>query len=115
MSTSLLENVKMGVNEFYNLPIEEKKKFSQKEGDVEGYGQAFVMSEEQKLDWADMFFMVTLPSHMRKPHLFPKLPLPFRFYFSTPYLIYLFCMFSSMTILTIVLLICKGKKFIPFE
>ncbi|RHN42325.1 putative codeine 3-O-demethylase [Medicago truncatula] len=79
VSTSLMENVKMGVKEFYNLPIEEKRKFSQKEGDVEGYGQAFVMSEEQKLDWADMLFMVTLPSHMRKPHLFPKLPLPFRF------------------------------------
>ncbi|RHN42326.1 putative thebaine 6-O-demethylase [Medicago truncatula] len=78
VSTSLVENVKMGAKEFYNLPIEEKKKFSQKEGDVEGYGQAFVMSEEQKLDWADMFFMITLPSHMRKPHLFPKLPLPFR-------------------------------------
>ncbi|RVX10787.1 Protein SRG1 [Vitis vinifera] len=26
----------------------------------------------------DLFFMVTLPPHLRKPHLFPKLPLPFR-------------------------------------
>jgi isopenicillin N synthase-like dioxygenase len=87
-----VENVKMGAKEFYNLPIEEKMKFSQKEGDVEGYGQAFVMSEEQKLDWADMFFLVTLPPHMRKPHLFPKLPLPFRFSFSTAFL-YLFLKF----------------------
>jgi isopenicillin N synthase-like dioxygenase len=31
-----VENVKMGAKEFYNLPIEEKRKFSQKEGDVEG-------------------------------------------------------------------------------
>ncbi|KAJ1430554.1 Oxoglutarate/iron-dependent dioxygenase [Sesbania bispinosa] len=78
VSTSLLENVKAGAQEFFNLPMEEKKKFGQKEGDVEGYGQAFVVSDEQKLDWADMFFMFTLPPHKRKPHLLPSIPLPFR-------------------------------------
>lgn len=87
-----MENVKIGAKEFYNLPFEEKRKFGQREGEVEGYGQAFVMSEEQKLDWADMFFMVTLPPHLRKPHLFPKLPLPFRFFFSfsTTFFLYYF-------------------------
>ncbi|KAL0011519.1 hypothetical protein SO802_006627 [Lithocarpus litseifolius] len=78
VNTSLLENVKSGIQEFFNLPMEEKKQFSQQTGDVEGFGQAFVVSEEQKLDWADMFYMITLPVHLRKPHLFPKLPLPFR-------------------------------------
>ncbi|KAH7515705.1 hypothetical protein FEM48_Zijuj10G0054800 [Ziziphus jujuba var. spinosa] len=34
--------------------------------------------EEQKLDRNDIFFLVTLPVHTRKPHLFPKLPTPFR-------------------------------------
>lgn len=75
----MLENVKKGAQEFFNLPMEEKKKFGQLEGDVEGYGQAFVVSEEQKLDWADMFFLLTLPPYLRKPHLFPNLPLSFRF------------------------------------
>ncbi|KAK9204326.1 hypothetical protein WN943_014584 [Citrus x changshan-huyou] len=42
---------------------------------MEGFGQAFVISEEQKVDWIDIFFMTTLPIHLRKPHLFPKLPL----------------------------------------
>ncbi|CAL5346265.1 unnamed protein product [Camellia sinensis] len=46
-------------------------------GDVEGFGQAFVVSEEQKLDWGDLFFLTTLPTHLRKPNLFPMLPLPF--------------------------------------
>ncbi|KAK4589392.1 hypothetical protein RGQ29_020104 [Quercus rubra] len=78
VSISLLENVKLGIQEFFNLPMEEKKKFSQQTGDIEGFGQAFVVSEEQKLDWADLFYMITLPVHLRKPHLFPKLPLPFR-------------------------------------
>uniref|UniRef100_A0A2P2J227 SENESCENCE-RELATED GENE 1 family protein n=1 Tax=Rhizophora mucronata TaxID=61149 RepID=A0A2P2J227_RHIMU len=36
------------------------------------------MSEDQKLDWGDLFFMVTQPVDLRKPHLFPKFPLPFR-------------------------------------
>nr|XP_027085925.1 protein SRG1-like isoform X2 [Coffea arabica] len=56
----------------------EKNKYGQEPGDVEGYGQAFVKSEEQKLDWADMLYMITQPEDLRKPHLFPKLPLPLR-------------------------------------
>ncbi|XP_057750631.1 uncharacterized protein LOC130969072 [Arachis stenosperma] len=78
VSDSVVENVKKGVEEFFNLPVEEKRKFGQKEGDVEGYGPAFVVSEEQKLEWADMFFLVTMPPHLRKPHLFPNIPQPFR-------------------------------------
>ncbi|KAH9723509.1 protein SRG1 [Citrus sinensis] len=72
--SAFLEKVKKEVKGFFNLSMEEKKKYWQHPGDVEGFGQAFVVSEEQKLDWADMFSMITLPVHMRKPHLFPKLP-----------------------------------------
>ncbi|KAF4347021.1 hypothetical protein G4B88_011448 [Cannabis sativa] len=78
VSPLLVENVKEMVEEFFNMGIEEKNKFRQQIGDLEGLGQAFVVSEDQKLDWADMFFLVTLPKHLRKPHLLPKLPLPFR-------------------------------------
>lgn len=38
----------------------------------------FVQSEEQKLDWGDMVFILTQPQHMRKPKLFSKQPLPLR-------------------------------------
>lgn len=78
VSSSLVEKLKLEMQNFFNLTIEEKKRFAQEPGDVEGYGQAFVVSEEQKLDWGDMFYMVTLPTHLRKPHLLPNLPLPFR-------------------------------------
>ncbi|KAI3942413.1 hypothetical protein MKX01_009666 [Papaver californicum] len=74
----LVEKVKSEILGFFNLPMDEKKKFWQEEGDLEGFGQSFVQSEDQKLDWGDMFFMQTLPRHMRKPRLFPKLPLPLR-------------------------------------
>ncbi|KAF8008403.1 hypothetical protein BT93_K2169 [Corymbia citriodora subsp. variegata] len=78
VSCSLLEEVKLGIQEFFKLPMEEKRKFWQQEGDLQGFGQAFVVSEEQKLDWGDMFYVVSLPRHLRKPHLFPMLPTPFR-------------------------------------
>ncbi|WCJ32349.1 2-oxoglutarate (2OG) and Fe(II)-dependent oxygenase superfamily protein [Euphorbia peplus] len=78
VSSSLLDQMKNQVQDFFNLPMEEKKKFWQYPGEIEGFGQAFVVSDEQKLDWGDLFFMLTHPVHMRKPHLFPNLPLPFR-------------------------------------
>ncbi|KVI03312.1 protein SRG1-like [Cynara cardunculus var. scolymus] len=78
ISCSLVEKLKEEIQEFFKLPMEEKSKFWQKAGDFEGFGQIFVVSEEQKLDWADLFTLLTLPRHFRKPHLFPNLPLPFR-------------------------------------
>ncbi|XP_071702171.1 protein SRG1-like [Rutidosis leptorrhynchoides] len=78
ISCSLLEKVKKETQEFFKLPMEDKKKFWQTTEDVEGFGQAFVVSEEQKLDWSDIFYLITLPHNIRKPHLFPNLPLPFR-------------------------------------
>ncbi|RZC90082.1 hypothetical protein C5167_044711 [Papaver somniferum] len=72
----LVDKVKSEIESFFNLPMDEKKKFWQVEGDLEGFGQAFVHSEDQKLDWADVFFILTQPQRMRKPKLFVKLPLP---------------------------------------
>ncbi|CDP18687.1 unnamed protein product [Coffea canephora] len=79
VSSSLLEKLKSGVQDFFNLPMAEKNKYGQEPGDVEGYGQAFAKSEEQKFDWADMLYMITQPEDLRKLHLFPKLPLPLRY------------------------------------
>ncbi|KAL3534338.1 hypothetical protein ACH5RR_002799 [Cinchona calisaya] len=78
VSCSLVEKLKSETQKFFNLSMDEKMKFGQQPGDVEGYGQAFVLSDEQKLDWADVFAIFTLPTHLRKPHLLPKLPVPFR-------------------------------------
>jgi len=79
MESSFLNKVKSEVQDFFNLPMEEKKNLWQQPDEIEGFGQVFVVSEEQKLDWADMFFLTMQPVRLRKPHLFPKLPLPFRF------------------------------------
>ncbi|GMJ07550.1 SENESCENCE-RELATED GENE 1, senescence-related gene 1 [Hibiscus trionum] len=78
VSSSLVEKVKMEVQHLFNLPMEEKKKLWQKPDELEGFGQGFVVSEEQKLNWGDLFYMITLPTYLRNPHLFPNLPLAFR-------------------------------------
>ncbi|CAF2246328.1 BnaA08g30850D [Brassica napus] len=78
MEIGFLDKLKTEIQDFSNLPMEEKKKLWQQPNDVEGFGHAFVVSEEQKLDWSDMFLLVMQPVQLRKPHLFPKLPLPFR-------------------------------------
>ncbi|XP_060191256.1 oxoglutarate-dependent flavonoid 7-O-demethylase 1-like [Lycium barbarum] len=78
VSSSLVEKVKKDTQDFFNLPLEEKKKLKQVDGDMDGYGQAFVVCEDQKLDWGDMFFLTTLPPYFRKQHIFSHLPQPFR-------------------------------------
>lgn len=79
VNTSLVEKAKREVEEFFNLPLEEKRKCGQVEGDTDGFGQLFVVSEEQKLDWADVFYLKTRPTNIRSPQLFPKLPEAFRY------------------------------------
>lgn len=70
----LLEEFKREIESFFELPYEEKQKLWQQPENHEGFGQLFVVSEEQKLDWSDMFYITTLPLSLRKADLFEKLP-----------------------------------------
>ncbi|KAK0595411.1 hypothetical protein LWI29_006371 [Acer saccharum] len=79
VSSRLVEKVKIEIEDFFKLPLEEKNKFGPKEGDVEGYMNLFVVSEDKNLNWADRFFFTTSPPHLRKPHIFPNLPPSFRY------------------------------------
>ncbi|KAF8408981.1 hypothetical protein HHK36_005052 [Tetracentron sinense] len=54
VSNSLFDILKSEIQEFFELPLEEKKKLWQQPDDQEGFGQLFVVSEEQKLDWSDI-------------------------------------------------------------
>lgn len=74
----ILEKMKRNIMEFFALPLAEKAALAQEPGGVEGYGQAFVVSEEQTLDWADMFFLVTQPPSYRDLHLWPSRPSTFK-------------------------------------
>ncbi|KAF7025155.1 hypothetical protein CFC21_037383 [Triticum aestivum] len=74
----ILEEMKRNVMEFFALPLAEKAALAQEPGGVEGYGQAFVVSEEQTLDWADMLFLLTQPPSYRDLHLWPSRPSTFK-------------------------------------
>ncbi|XP_042414725.1 2-oxoglutarate-dependent dioxygenase 11-like [Zingiber officinale] len=74
----LIEQLKSDMADYFNLPLEEKKEFAQLPDGLQGYGQAFVVSEDQKLDWADMHFVVTRPVHQRNMRFWPTRPPSFR-------------------------------------
>ncbi|CAM0943413.1 unnamed protein product [Alopecurus aequalis] len=73
-----VEAMKRNVAGFFALPLAEKAALAQEPGGIEGYGQAFVVSEEQRLDWADMFFLLTQPPGYRDLHLWPSRPSTFK-------------------------------------
>ncbi|KAK9120584.1 hypothetical protein Syun_018201 [Stephania yunnanensis] len=64
--------------EFFKQPLEEKKAYAQEPHSMEGYGQAFVQFEDQKLDWGDMYLVRALPVGIRNTKFWPKYPNTFR-------------------------------------
>ncbi|CAK8567161.1 unnamed protein product [Lathyrus sativus] len=109
VNRSLVENVKIDVHEFLNLPVEEKTKFRQIPEDMEGFGQLFVVSENQKLEWADLFFITTLPSYARNPRIFPNIPQPLRDNLET------YCLELKKVCITIIKHMEKALKVEPNE
>ncbi|XP_072963691.1 S-norcoclaurine synthase 1-like [Typha angustifolia] len=74
----LIERMKVDIVEFFMLPLETKNRLAQQPGQLEGYGQLFVVSEEQKLDWADMLYLSGQPVCNRNMKLWQELPVSFR-------------------------------------
>lgn len=64
--------MRAAVSGFFDLPIEEKRRYAMAANDIHGYGQVFVVSEEQKLDWADILHLITLPSHLKNIKYWPR-------------------------------------------
>ncbi|KAL9274562.1 LATERAL BRANCHING OXIDOREDUCTASE 1-like protein [Drosera capensis] len=75
---SMLDSIERAAMDFFNLPLEEKKKYPMEPGTIQGYGQAFVFSEDQKLDWCNMLALGIEPQYMRNPKLWPTNPPKFR-------------------------------------
>jgi len=91
VSCLVVEKMKHETQKFFDLPLEEKKKFEQSSGDTDGFGQLFVVSDEQKLDWADLFYLKTAPTYLRKPIFF-------KLYLSLRYVINIVCAFLYETL-----------------
>ncbi|KAE8711931.1 putative pentatricopeptide repeat-containing protein [Hibiscus syriacus] len=60
---NVLENMEKLAKDFFMLPLHEKQKYPMAPGTVQGYGQAFVFSENQKLDWCNMFALGVEPPY----------------------------------------------------
>ncbi|PIA61549.1 hypothetical protein AQUCO_00300815v1 [Aquilegia coerulea] len=73
----LLQNIEKVATEFFMLPLEEKQRYPMAPGTVQGYGQAFVFSENQKLDWCNMLALGVEPHFIRNPKLWPTNPANF--------------------------------------
>ncbi|KAI3837103.1 hypothetical protein MKX03_031049 [Papaver bracteatum] len=78
ISSLVIDQLKSEVCNLFELPLEEKEKIWQEAGDMEGFGQRFVVSDEQKLDWSDSFYITAQPTKMRKPQLFAGISLLLR-------------------------------------
>ncbi|KAH9608428.1 hypothetical protein KSS87_013204 [Heliosperma pusillum] len=70
----LLESIEKMAMEFFMLPLQEKQKYQMTAGAFQGYGQAFVFSDQQKLDWCNMFALGVNPPFIRNPNLWPTKP-----------------------------------------
>ncbi|KAL6850387.1 hypothetical protein ACP4OV_021014 [Aristida adscensionis] len=75
----VIEDVRRDITEFFKLPLEAKKAHAQlPESGLEGYGQAFVFSDTQKLDWADLLYLMLRPVASRDMRFWPAQPPSFR-------------------------------------
>ncbi|CAA3033527.1 SRG1 [Olea europaea subsp. europaea] len=74
IDVELLNSIEKVAMDFFMMPLEEKQKYPMIPGTVQGYGQAFVFSEDQKLDWCNMFALGLEPHYVRNPKLWPTKP-----------------------------------------
>nr|XP_040254882.1 2-oxoglutarate-dependent dioxygenase 11-like [Aegilops tauschii subsp. strangulata] len=100
--------IEQGIQKFFRLPLEVKNAYAQQPGDLQGYGQAFVVSDDQKLDWADMLALFTQPPQARDMSYWPSQPHTFRMSYyppctSTPEKVLGFSPHSDGSFLTILL------------
>ncbi|CAI0396540.1 unnamed protein product [Linum tenue] len=72
VAEEVILKMKADIQEFFSRPLEEKMEYAQLPNGIEGYGQAFVVSEEQKLDWGDMLYINAQPVNRRNMRLWPS-------------------------------------------
>ncbi|KAK3039962.1 hypothetical protein RJ639_027152, partial [Escallonia herrerae] len=78
ISDSHLDKVREVAKQFYERPVEEKKKYSRAATQAEGYGSDLEVSDKQILDWSDRLVLKVLPEDNRRLDLWPENPDNFR-------------------------------------
>ncbi|KAF3542348.1 hypothetical protein DY000_02002066 [Brassica cretica] len=70
----LMERVRGAWREFFDLPVEMKRKYANSPDTYEGYGSRVGVVKDAKLDWSDYFFLNYLPSSIRNLSMWPSQP-----------------------------------------
>ena len=83
MEPSFLAEAMKATREFFNLPLEEKQKYSNIVDGVKlgmyGYGNDMVVKENQVHDWYDRLNLLVEPESLRTYRLWPTQPPSFRY------------------------------------
>ncbi|GLJ33684.1 hypothetical protein SUGI_0676930 [Cryptomeria japonica] len=75
---SLIDRMRGVANEFFSLSLDEKKMYAPQPGDAQGYGNMFVVDEDQKLDWGDLMALALTPKTLVNLTLWPSTPSDYR-------------------------------------
>ncbi|KAM7480317.1 hypothetical protein LguiA_028530 [Lonicera macranthoides] len=78
ISSSLLDKIRKVAKEFFEQPMDEKKKCAKTVLEFEGYGADPVPEEGQPLDWSDRLMLEVYPKDKRNLKLWPENPSSFR-------------------------------------
>ncbi|EER98258.1 hypothetical protein BDA96_02G091100 [Sorghum bicolor] len=78
IADEIITNIRSDIQSFFQLPLEVKCAYAQVPGSLQGYGQSFVVSEGQKLDWCDRFSIIAQPPQARDMKYWPTQPRTFR-------------------------------------
>lgn len=76
VAREVMQGMKDSAAKFFELPLEEKNKIAMPLDDMQGYGHASVVSEDQVLEWSDRLILAVYPSKYRNPKVWP--PTPFK-------------------------------------
>ena len=75
---SFLDEIRDVTKQFFELPMEEKRKYSREADGIEGYGSDMIISEQQILDWTDRLYLTINPEDRRRLKFWPEHPKAFR-------------------------------------
>ncbi|KAG6625114.1 hypothetical protein CIPAW_16G073700 [Carya illinoinensis] len=65
VASEVLQNTKDVTAEFFYLPLIDKNGYSMPSDDIQGYRDAYVVSEEQTLNWSDALILVIYPTQLK--------------------------------------------------
>ncbi|XP_022960723.1 protein SRG1-like isoform X1 [Cucurbita moschata] len=78
MSAEFLDEIRRLAKQFFDLPMEEKSKYSREEDEIEGYGNDMILSNQQILDWTDRLYLTVYPKESHRFKYWPTNPERFR-------------------------------------